>query len=355
MPTQDPRPVALRLGDIPWLLEHYKSEKNPEGIVISADFGNHTSCYLDTNCPEAVRVRKALDEAGVKLEELAELHHSLLHEPPPVPYRFPPSLDISGKINVEIGGKRFEVETGDSLREQIERNLARRYNDFILVEERLRNTARDMYSNYVYQTEVSRRNRVLPQLHFPLRNLMLYHCFVSMGEGDRHDYYMIYFPIHYAPEYLTSDFKRWRILKAHQDAIVRDVLVGFPIFANWQMEVPLLYTLEGKKFQHYHGGSYDCWGSHRHKSKWDGSLEQLYEYSRELEKMLKTINKDSLMKPYPPGMPEYAELEKNATLLGEEGQYKKGSGKKDADSDEQPVNITANETWGGSTRETRRT
>lgn len=335
--------IVLTVRDAVHTLENLcKTEKYPEGIVVPHDYGNHSYCLMDTNCPEAVKIRKVLDEAGIKLEELVELWKARRPEPPSPPFRYR-DIDISGKVRVTVLGQNAELDVGEELQWQIRDQMERKYEAFLRYKNHFDVIAREMFHNYRFYFDEARRTSELPQIVLPMNLMMQYKCMVTTVNKE---YYAFIFPFHYEPEYIFTNGDMYRIHKEHREEIVRDVYILLPIYPSLDVGEPMLILEDGRKFAHYHGHGYDCWGRVKILRRWDRELKSLWNYVKELEKSQGVINRDSLMTEQPHGMPSFTKMFSAAKLLGKEGEYKKGRGSKDVDDDE-PVNTKDKKLWGG--------
>ena len=332
--------------DVLYYLSTFRNEKYPNGIVISRDIGTHGYCHMDTNCPEAVYLRKVMADAGVTFDDISTIAPE---EQPQHPIRVN-IPDVSGKTMVMINGIPVDVDIGDDLKIQLDQNMHRKYLEFENFRETASSILNDLYATYVHHTLQTFKKKGLPMITTVAADLIKYRCMITSSS----DKYYYIFSLHYAPEYIVGYIydkegggavHRYRISKEYQDKIIREVFLVYPIFLNKQIEVPFLLGEKGGKFQHYHGAGRDCWGNVEIPQKWDGRLQSLYDITRQIEGTLKTINRDSLMSEHPPGMPNFVTMFNASTDLGIEGKYEKGSSDKDIDIDS-PVNVKDRKQWG---------
>lgn len=322
------------------LEQFYRTDKFPEGIIVPKDYGNHAYCSMDSNCPEAVKVRKVLEEAGIELKDLIDCWLTREGDPPPPPFQWR-DIDVSGKAYVNIGGSRVEVDIGNTIQWQLEDQMNRKWQQFQRFQQHYSSLARDMFHAYAYHFIEARRVKGLPQLSFPIKDMLQYRCMITSCNQES---YAFIFPFHYEPEHIYANRKVYRIHQDHRTVLARDVYVYLTVWINKEIAEPSLIYENGSKFEHYHGHGYDCWGAVKQIKKWDGKLSSLYQYVKMLENAQKTINRDSLMMTNPAGFPAFPDVFAASKYLGKEGEYKEGSGEEDVD-DGKPL-AKDKKTWG---------
>jgi hypothetical protein len=297
------------------LLEGMKTEQNPEGILILQELGNHIYCDLESNCPEAIKLRRTMEEAGVTVEAVLQ-ENERLNQPDPAPREL--SLPgFSGKVLVSIAGKNIEVD----LSEMLQQELIRATNHSILWYKNqvilLKTLGRDLYQAYLNDIERNRRVKTLPQLSFSLAELLHYQCIVnSLGNHS----YCFTFPFLYNPQWLWSRGKRYALAQKDIDSLKQEKYITFVITPDKKFYSIYLNTITGSKFRHYHSDDRkDCWGQVRFPEVWDGKLKSLLDLAYQMQAALTTINLDSLYDHYPPEMYDAKDLLDRATYIGVEG------------------------------------
>jgi hypothetical protein len=315
--NQPERRDGMRLTDMVYYLENIlKTEKFPTGIIVSQDFGNHYNCLVDSNCPEAIKLRKVLTEAELNLPDIIkEWEESKAEKPKPLSYKLP---EVSGKATISVAGKDIEIDLKDEIEGQIKYLFNDRLEKFKYSQEKINNLAANLFRNYLDTIIDARRATVLPQMDIPGAELIRYKCTVAKGGRDS---YLFFFPFTYHPQWIITSGTRYDIHPEHIKMITRDVLVVFTINKEGKMiDRRLVEPAYLDKFQHYHGASYDCWGEMKMPGKWDWTVKSLADMVHKMEAALATINRDSLMNSQPAGMPSIPELLDMAKMEGVQGE-----------------------------------
>lgn len=293
-----------------------RSEKYPEGILIAHDLGAHVYCSIESNCPEAIKLRRIITEAGLSIEEIENALYGEGAEAirPPIDLTFPP--DFSAKMTVRIWDKNIEIDMLDFLSREIKIRIEDKLFDLEEQKSRIRSIGSDFYRAYVRAIEDAKRTVVLPQLKPRLSLLLAYNCHITADE----DVYLISFQLDYHPRWIYSHGMRYKLSEAHQKKIRKRIFLVFPVDRDGNLLTPYLVNEDGSKFTHYHGMGGDCWGSVRDTGgRWTGNISDLYTRARRIEGALATINQDSLMTDRPSELLAMTTLRRGATLEGEEG------------------------------------
>ena len=335
--------IRMTLNDVAICLERYfHTEKYPDGIEFTEDFDGHKYCFIDTNCPEAVKIRKFLDEAGITIEELHSVwveSIALKAKPTPLSYSLP---NISGKLLINVAGKDVELDMEKELSLLMQQTLHTRLDRLKYAESDVQAICNDLFRHYYNLIRESRRDKILPQIGFSRGELLQYRCMIT-SEGSRDTYYFI-FPIIYAPQWLYHRNIRYKIHNKHIEALRREVYLVVPVTMGGKFLPPYLSKQSGEKFYHYHGADRDCWGDVPFPTKWDGKFKQITNLVKYMANALATINEDSLMIHDPPNMPNIIELKKKAKEVGKEGEREEGA--QDVVVDGEDTDSSAPRSWG---------
>ena len=307
------------------ILAQMRTEQYPEGIIVSQDFGAHRYCDINSNCPEAIKLRRYIAEAGLELDTVLQEYESMLNTlPRQRELSFP---EFSGKATIVVAGQEVEVDLSEVIQGELERALHRNMDWYRGAEERLRELGFQLHNNLLDDITRNRRNTVLPQLSFPVQELIDAKCLIT---SDNHGYLLI-FPFKYRPRWLWTQGVRYRIGEEDAVALERDVFLAFSVTKEGKFLTPYLIGHDGSKFHHYHAsrgrelsdGGRDCWGQVRLPERWDRGLKSLVDLKYQLEGAIATINLDSLYNPTPSPMSYAWDLMERATKEGEEGKIKK--------------------------------
>lgn len=315
--------TQMTLNDVSVCLERYfHSEKYPDGIAFPNDLDGHKYCFIHTNCPEAVRIRKYLDEAGVTLEEISAVWKEVGHPPSPekLTYTFP---DLSSKLKIRIAGKDIELDMEEEVKKMVSQGLKMRLENLRYSVADLQSLGNELFRHYFDVIREARKDRTLPQVAFSRVELLKYKCMIS-SEGSRDTYHCI-FPLMYNPQWLYSREVRYKLHSKHVEALCKEVYLVIPVTLGGKYLVPFLVDIYGNKFRHYHGTNHDCWGWVKIPERWKGTLEEVAALAKQMETALTTINEDSLMTGCPPNMPTVPALKKKAKKVGKEGQREVGA------------------------------
>lgn len=337
------RSNPMRLKDIVFYLEtNLKTEKYPSGIIIATDLGGHANCVIDSNCPEAIKMRKIFTEAELSLPDLQKAWHKLRMEgtPPikPLGYTYP---DFEGKAKISIAGNIMEIDVGEEVKRQLTHHYAQKIDEFRRASSNLQEIGHSLYNNYLHHIYEAKHTRTLPQIAIPLHELLRYKCQVTSIEKE----YLFMFPILYAPQWIFTAKDRYEMKKEHAEYLRQEVIISYHISVDRRIVAVVLLNQDGEKFVHYHGTGYDCWGDFVIPEVWDGSLKALATLTYQLQAALTTINRESLMREHPRGMPSIIDLFDAAKKLGEEGKLSK-SKKKKVEEPEEEVAASPRRHWG---------
>jgi hypothetical protein len=297
-----------------------------QGTLLAFDMGEHAFCYIDSNCPKAVSLRRVLAEAKIDLEKL---------EAPKQPDNVFASPTMLQPViaQVTIGGQ--SIDLSGLVQQEAVYQIQRLIDAANENHSRVTRLGDSLYATYIQQLRDARKMPVLPQLQFPIEQLLALNCTIAIGEDKR--YYQIGFECRYAPKWLYSTGKRYEISATVAETLERDTILIFPVSRDMKILHPTLYKRNGQKLNHYHGFGADCWGTARMIRCWDGSLQQLWNQFRLLTGALTTINLDSLMSHQPDDMPHIEELKRHSTVMGEEGKL---------DATPEPAASGVNRGWG---------
>lgn len=314
------------LYDIVEYLKNRRSEPSsegdsPGGILIATDLGVHKFCLIDTNCPEAIKLRKMIEDAGLKWQDLVAEYVASREPPPPDrEIQFP---EIQGNVTIYIGEQPVELDLSDEIMRQARTRVRDRVEDFRFYKESIRNVGISLWNTYLGDLNRLKKNEALPALVLSPAEVYKYKCCVN---SDGKATYLLSLPFVYNPQWIVERDRNDNTLRyklASEDVaylLKNDLFITFFISKGRSfVQSPHLFRPDGVKFYHYHGRSYDCWGSLHIPERWDGTIHYLAGIRDTYEKAIATINKDSLMDTHPPGMPKFEALKARATLEGEQG------------------------------------
>uniref|UniRef100_A0A6M3KZH7 Uncharacterized protein n=1 Tax=viral metagenome TaxID=1070528 RepID=A0A6M3KZH7_9ZZZZ len=289
------------------------------GIIIALDCGVHRNCDINSNCPLAVELRKVINESGLTLAQLLEGFASSQEAPPE--YQEPQLPEFNGVAEITIAGRTVPVDFTDTIRQQMGRAYDDKLHQFQRDGARAREIGLALYRSYLDQIRSLRNTRTLPQLQFSKRELISTGCLVTVNDGNTA--YELMFPLLYNPEYAVHDGIRYQM--AIKDIIdcKRDVWVVFTITKEEKITRTVLINQSGRKFEHYHGSGWDCWGTVRIPERWDGRLTSLHNLVLQLRGILATVNMDSILNSTPEGMPTSRGMFERVTVMGKEGEISK--------------------------------
>jgi len=316
--------MAVALQSIIETLAQINNEQYPEGIIVSQDIGAHKYCDINSNCPEAIKLRKYIAETGLELEFVIQEYQNMFNTLPPIiEPQFP---DFSGKATIVVAGQEVEVDLSEVIEDELKRVLRRKVEWFEDAELTLKDIGKQLHQTLIRDIMAHRKNVVLPQLTFPDSDVMRYGCMIT-SDGSN---YRIFFPFSYRPEWLWTQGIRYRLSDEDITKIQRDAFLLFTISREGKIFAPYLVNKDGTKFRHYHAsrggdddfGGRDCWGQVNLPVKWDGTLKSLADFKYSLEGAIQTINLDSLYTNEPPGMPYAYDMQARATKVGQEGKLK---------------------------------
>jgi len=321
--------LPMSLANVAFYLESiFRSEAFPGGISIAQDFGVHQHCRIDSNCTEAIKLRKVLSETNIDLDTMILEWSKISPNAGQIKlkeFRLP---DISGKVKLDVAGQTIEVDLENSIREQLEHSLRYRLEDLRMAKADLAAFAREMNKVYLDSVRSARSVRVLPQINIFFGDLLKHRCIVSAI--DKHTYGFL-LPLDYHPQWIWTGGVRYKLHNKHIEKIRQEVYAIFPITVGKKFLSPYLVDIEGKKFFHYHGKERDCWGQLRMPETWDGTLQQLVDLNYRMQSALATINRDSLMLHNPADrdsktkLPNVKTLQAKAKRVGKEDEIEKGA------------------------------
>ena len=293
-------------GNLAYVAEYLEKK----GILVADDFDVHASCLIESNCTEAIKMRKIIAEAGLQLSDVIKGTEELCKgiigyiEPFPKP-NFP---EFSGKAVVKIGGQEIELDLSAELEAQLEHYFKDQLQKFRDSQSRVYALGADLFHNYLSNVEQVRRQRKLPQEGTFAGELLKHNCTVAYGD---HRSWLFIFPFKYAPEWLYTRGKRYDLCKEHKEKLKLETGIYnmFQITVERKLMRPKLVFKDLTKFRHYHGsGDSDCWGELKFPKNWTGDLKELAELNYRCEAAEFTINRDSLVNSNPPGLIPVPEL-----------------------------------------------
>lgn len=282
-------------------------------IQVATDIGVHQRCDIDSNCPVAVELRTLIRESEVTLQQLLEGYATSQEDVPALPIELP---DFNAEVNLRIAGTQTPIDITSTVSGSLKRDIEDRLQELGYLKDKVRRAGMSLYQSYKDAIHEAKNTKQLPQLNFPIEEMVRYGCSVTTNG----DYYLIFFRRMYQPEYIVTGGIRYKLADEDIQAIVREFLLIYTVSREGKIINVEGLDLEGSHFQHYHGRSYDCWGTVKLPVRWDGSLKQLAGTAYQLVAALKTINKDSIMQGHPPDMPNSDDIFARSTKLGEEGQ-----------------------------------
>jgi len=295
-------------------------------VSIALDLSVHQLCNFDSNCPKAIRLRELIAGAGIDMGQILQGYAQITSQPalnrPITPEELIPNIDSTtdGRVGITVAGITQTFDFTDQIRQQLRRNLLERIRRIQVERASIGTIANSLYLAYTRAMYRAKENRVVEQLHFPIAELLANKVISNKGEGGGYDFF---FPVTYEPGYLIESGIRYKISRADRERIRRDNLfLKITITSSKTFhDVTLIYN-DSRIFQHYHGSSWDCWGSMTLPSRWDGTVRQLQQIVHERMGSLSTINLNSILLHQPTGMPADEVLKTRATRLGREGEIR---------------------------------
>lgn len=282
-------------------------------ITIAIDLGAHQYCLLDSNCPKAIELRRLIEETGMTLVQLLEGFQAV-NAPDPISFELP---QFSADTSITIGGQTLYLDFNQVVDQQLRRMINRKLEEIEQLGTKVRILGRSLYESYLHEINRIKYNRVLPQLSFPLEELIKANCMITTDN----DNYQFLFITKYNPQYIVRDGIRYRLSSVDTAYLVREpVFLQFIITPQGKLLSATLLDSGGVKFQHYHGRTSDCWGTAILLTTWDRTLSSLYRLSVSLMNSLATINYNSPVQREPPSMCSIRSLLDNCTELGREGE-----------------------------------
>lgn len=298
------------------VVQEYLGKK---GVLIALDYGVHYACLIESNCTEAIKLRKVLSEAKIDIPTLLkEIEQDFkTRQTNPDPVSLPSFPEFSGQAEIIVAGQRVTV----NLKEQLEQQLAHYFRNELEIfrnqKSLLIHVGKDLYHNYLAYIQEARKNKTLPQCTVPAKMLLENKCTVAYGDKES---WLFFFPFEYSPQWLTIDDHRYKLCDEHITALKREgILSMFQVMTSGKLVALRLVYPNMEKFIHYHGSRYDCWGQLRFPKTWDNKLKTLVDLNYTAQAALTTINRDSLMLNDPCDMIPVAKLMDKATEMGREG------------------------------------
>ena len=307
-------------------------------IEIALDLGEHTHCQLDSNCPLAIQLRRAIGESGLTLPDLLEGYQAIT-APEPVRIDLP---HLGGEATITVAGKTIRIDLTDIVGGQFKEALERKLHDLERQEVCIKGLGIGLYHSYLQEIAGLRNNHILPQLKVPVGDLLRYRACITEEDGN----YIFLFQVNFHPEYIVRDGIRYKLGNEDAFAIRREACLKITVTPQGKVLSLLLLDKAGTKLGHYHGRNTDCWG--QVNLQLEGgiiSLRALHRIGIVAMNSLITINYNSLMQHVPPDMPPIEQLLERSTELGREGEL----GAPEPTPDAQPagwVNPAAPRRWG---------
>jgi hypothetical protein len=280
-------------------------------ITVGMDFSIHSYCLLESNCPKAIELRKVLTDNSISIKDLEK------HQETPVERLKHISLAQSSNIiKVTILGRVVEVDIGDITNTQIKEAIMNKYEELSACTGQFTSLGLSLYKTYTDEIGKIKTARNLTQLEFSLDEMKTYPHYLTVMDKR----YWLCFPGVYEPQYIYTNGDRYEICEAHKKLLRRELLIAYTITSEFKIYSVKLHTINGMKFQHYHGNaSNDCWGTIKLPAFWDRRLITLSALTKTLFNSLTTVNKDSLMLSVPPNFPDIMDLFSHSTKMGREG------------------------------------
>lgn len=282
-------------------------------VQLALDLGVHQHCLIDSNCPKAIELRKLIGEAGIGLPEILEGYQAIT-APDPVDWSGN-GFHIDGRVTIRVANQDLHLDLTQQIESQLTDQMRRRLDTIRQQENRIKELGSSLYASYLDEIARQRRTRVLPQLSFPLEELIRYNIMVTAQENN----YIFLSPATYHPEYIVKDGMRYELSARDKASLRREVFFKSTVTgSNRFLEIEFL-DMDGQFFNHYHGRRADCWGNIQLPATWGRTLRMLDETKIRLINSLITINYNSILSIEPPGMPHVNQLLERATELGREG------------------------------------
>ena len=324
-PVESGGTMSLTLEQTKKELRELRSEKYPNGVEVAIDLGVHAYCLLNSNCPEAIKLRRIMQDAEINTEEFVQGVMDKTSAPrPPVTYAYP-VINTRGRI--EIAGKPIDLDLEDCIVENLRRVFDRRVSEFQDNEHRVHSLANSLYRNYAQEVERQRHHHTLPQVSYDTRTLLENRVTVTSFTGD--DYmrntYNFIFRFNYHPRWIFDGSTKYELHPGDEQALQRpNWNLSIPVSDGNKVYCPDLLDEYGNKAHHYHGDDGgDCWGDTLLLAEWNRTnWRVIRDYVQRLENMLATINGNSLVTQNPAtvGFPEFNTLLEHAKILGTEGE-----------------------------------
>jgi hypothetical protein len=286
-------------------------------VEVAISVGEHSFCSIESNCPMAVKLRKMIEDMGLKVEDIVKENKPELVDPL---YKIPEIKIIPAEISIDLYGEPLKVNMSKFITESVKQGIDTHFHRLRRESERLGSYANSLHQTYMQEISRQRKTKVIPALSFGVQDLALARMYMSCDSSSGH--YLFYTPMVYEPRYLYSQGIRYELGARDMENLMRSNLYLRTAIIATDMKI-YSHTIigeTGSKFHHYHGGGNDCWGAVKINVKWDGTLRHLTKITHELIGSLVTINGDSLMQRHPAGFPSYQDLLDRATRLGREGE-----------------------------------
>lgn len=306
----------LSLRSVVEALEELTTEKYPHGLLVDLQLGDHSYCDIESNCPLAIQLRKYIAEAEVPLADILErIVAASTAQPQPLTSFLAP--EVSAQVQVEVGGKHFELDIKDMISGQLAHQIRDKLRQLDEANALIANAGRSFYRNYQEEIHRQSQTRALPQLHFPLADMIRFNPLIT-SNGNRS--YIFLFPLHYHPEYLVKRGVRYELSTRDKAEVDIQCFLEIEVNNRWRISSCRLLNNLGYKFIHYHGNDdYDCWGNVHWGEIWDRRLSSLHQLVHTLGASLITINMDSLLTGNPSELPSAESLMHRSEELGREG------------------------------------
>ena len=143
--------LSVNISEALNALAYMSDEQHPDGILIIMDTGVHAYCDIGSNCPEAIKFRRHIEEAGITLEEViqeVERQRESLQEvsDPGSMYSFP---EFSGKAEIVVAGQSVEIDMSQAIESELKRALGHKLHWFIDQEVHLKRLGGSLYNTYL--------------------------------------------------------------------------------------------------------------------------------------------------------------------------------------------------------------
>lgn len=304
-----------------------------KNITVAVNLGAHEFCMLDSNCPLAIQLRRTVADAGITLEQLFEGFEQVTHRDP-VDYS---PVGFRAKVQFSVAGKTMEEDLSSIVTPVLKDKIKQKVEELDYLRRNVKDLGVQLYQSYLREIANQRVNRTLPQLKFSMGEMLEAKCTITSVDNN----YVFLFSFEYKPEYIVYSGIRYAIKPSDIAKIKREAYIQFTITPANKIVKVRVVGKDGVKLEHYHGSrEEDCWGNVKYPAKWDGKLKSLLVIAKSLIGALHTVNRGSILRSHPGGMPEIESLMERSTEIGREGE-------RDTVQEVRAEVVRDGETWGG--------